>query len=153
MSLTTTQLAALTNEINTDPRAYGYSSLKATGNDQGLADALNLARDGTNIGPVISVNRGSISTQELVEAVVRSEMPASQADRDWLIMVSSGVRVRVDTGSTARAGLLGIFGVATTTRTNLTNVASKSPASRAEELFGVNVVVTPTDVAASLGRG
>jgi hypothetical protein len=153
MSLTATQLSALATEINTDPRAYGYAALKAAGNDQGLADALNLARDGTNGGPLISVNRGTISTQELVEAVVRSEMPASQSDRDWLIMVSSGVRVRVDTGSTARAGLLAIFAAGTTTRTNLTTVSSKSPASRAEELFGINIIVTPTDIAASLGRG
>jgi hypothetical protein len=63
-------------------------------------------------------------------------------------VVAAGSRVRVDTSSTARAGLLALFGAGTTTRTNLTASASRS-GSRAEELFGTNVQVQPADCGAA----
>jgi hypothetical protein len=151
--------AALKSEIINDPRGYSYATWWDVGDDVGVARALNLIRDGSPgtipANPtagggvatgVISVNKGTISTQELVEAVVQSEMPANANQRDWLIMVSSGDRVRVDPGSTARAGLLAIFPAGTTTRANLTAAAMR-PASRAEELFGIGTTVTSQDVA------
>ena len=113
MALTTAQYQALKAEITTDPRAYGWAALYNAGNNTGLAAALNLPRTGANGGPAISLNRGTISAQELVEAIVQSEMPSNANQRDWLIMVAAGARVRVDTGSTARSGLLAIFGAAT----------------------------------------
>lgn len=147
MALTTAQIATLKTEITTDPRAYGWPALYNAGNDTGLAAALNQPRDGTaGTGPAISINRGYITSQELVEAVVQSEMPASANQRDWLIMVTQGDRVRVDTNSTARTGLLAIFGAATATRANLT-AASSRPGSRAEELFGRDVAVSADDIA------
>lgn len=160
MALTTAQLTTLRTEVQNDPRGYGYAALVSGGNYQGVADALNVTRDGSNpptnptaaggsANGAISINRGYISTQELVEAVVQSEMPSAASQRDWLIMVTQGDRVRVDTGSTARAGLLAIFGAGTTTRTNLTAAASRN-GSRSEELFGVNVVVAWQDVTAAL---
>ena len=145
--LTTTQTTQLKAEITTDPRGYGWPALYNAGNDSGLADALNRPRDGAaGTGPAISVNRGYIDAQELVEAIVQSEMPSNAAQRDWLIMVASGARVRVDAGSTARAGLLAIFGAATVTRTNLTAAASRA-GSRVEELFGLAVAVSADDIA------
>jgi hypothetical protein len=123
--------------------------LITAGNDTGLVSMLNLVRDGTNGGPLITVNRGTITAQELVEAVVQSEMPANANQRDWLIMVASGDRVRVDTNSTARAGLLAIFAAGTQTRTNLTAASSRN-GSRAEELFGTYIVVDLNDVSAAL---
>lgn len=148
MALTPAQLPQLKTELTTDPRGYGYAAALLV-SDQTAADVINTVRDGTNVPPAIQVNKGTISTQELVEAVVQSEMPSNANQRDWLIMVASGARVRVDTGSTARAGLLAIFGSGTTTRTNLTN-ASQRLGSRAEELWGFGVVVTSGDV--SLAR-
>src|SRR5688572_25458887 len=121
----------LRNEFLNDPRGYGYASLINSGNDEGLAEMINRLRDGaqgnvpatpTAAGGaatgIIQVNRGTITTQELVECIVQSEMPSNASQRDWLIMVASGARVRVDVGSTARTGLLAIFGAATTTRAN-----------------------------------
>ena len=145
MPLTTAQYQALKTEITTDPKGYGWAAKYNAGNDTGLAADMNLARTGSNGGPAISLNRGTVSTQELVEAIVQSEMPSNANQRDWLIMVASGERVRVDAGSTARAGLLAIFGAATATRANLTAVSSRA-ASRIEELFGLNVVVTADDI-------
>lgn len=136
---------ALKTELQTDPRGYGYAAAIATGVYASVAELLNRLRDGTNGGAAISVNRGTISTQELVEAIVQSEMPANANQRDWLIMVTQGDRVRVDTASTARAGLLAIFAAGTATRTNLT-AASVRVGSRAEELFGIGVNVTGSDV-------
>ena len=142
------QVAALKTELTTDPRAYGYAALLAAGNQTGLMNELNQIRDGTD-GALISLNRGFISAQELVEAIVQSEMPASANQRDWLIMVCSGSRVRVDLVSTARAGLLAIFGAGTTTRTNLTAVSSR-PSSRFEELFGIDGSCGLNDVSTAL---
>lgn len=146
---------ALKTELQTDPRGYGYAAALLV-SDQAAANLLNAVRDGTNPGTtptgaggaangVVAVNRGTISAQELVEAVVQSEMPSNANQRDWLIMVASGDRVRVDTGSTARAGLLAIFGAATVTRANLT-AASQQVGSRGQELFGIGTVVTAADV-------
>jgi hypothetical protein len=155
MSLTSAQYVALKSELNTDPRAYGYAGPIAAGADGLLSQMLNHVRDGATAPPAgatgaaISINKGTISSQELVEAVVQSEMPANASQRDWLLMVASGVRVRVDVGSTARSGLLAIFGGATVTRANLTAASSRN-GSRAEELFGVNVQLTDLDVAIAL---
>lgn len=147
MALTTAQTAQLKTEITTDPFAYGWIAPYNAGNDTGLAEALNRPRDGSaGTGRAISINRGYIDTQELVEAIVQSEMPANANQRDWLIMVSQGDRVRVDAGSQARNGLLAIFGAATTTRTNLTAVSSRA-GSRVEELFGRDVAVGADDIA------
>ena len=147
---------ALKSELQTDPAALGYAPLLAAGAQNQLAAVLNFLRDGTTacpvnnvVGAAISVNRGTIETQELVEAVVQSEMPTNAAQRDWLLMVCAGNRVRVDTGSTARAGLLAIFAAGTTTRANLTTVASRT-GSRAEQLFGAGTSVTDSDVARAL---
>ena len=152
MALRPDLMDELAAEITSDPNGYGLVALRDAGNDQGISDALNLVRTGANGGPAITVNRGTISTQELVEAVVQSEMPTNASQRDWLIMLASGTRVRVDTGSTARAGLLAIFGAATTTRANLTAVSSR-PGSRAEQLFGVGTQITNADVATALRGG
>lgn len=147
MALTTAQIAALKTEIQTDPRGYGWAAPYNAGNDTGLAAALNQPRDGSaGTGPAISINRGYIDAQELVEAIVQSEMPSNASQRDWLIMVASGDRVRVDTGSTARSGLLAIFGAATVTRANLT-AASTRAGSRVEELFGRDVAASADDIA------
>lgn len=146
---------ALKQELQADPRAYGYAAVIATGVYANVAALLNAVRDGTTaapngvVGAAISVNRGTISAQELVEAIVQSEMPTNASQRDWLIMVASGARVRVDTASTARAGLLAIFAAGTATRTNLTTVSSR-PGSRAEELFGLGVAITGDDVGQAL---
>lgn len=145
MALTAAQIATLKTEVTTDLRGYGFLALYQGGNDTGLAAALNLPRDGTNGGPAISLNRGTILAQDLVEAIVQSEMPANASQRDWLIMVASGARVRVDEGSTARAGLLAIFMAGTTTRANFLTAAVR-PGSRAEELFGREVRVSADDI-------
>lgn len=139
---------ALKQEITTDPKGYGWITKWNAGDDTGLAADMNLPRTGSNGGPAISLNKGTISAQELVEAVVQSEMPSNASQRDWLIMVASGERVRVDAGSTARAGLLAIFGAATTTRANLTAASSRA-ASRIEELFGLGAAVGADDIGAA----
>ena len=160
MPLSATQLTTIRTEIQLDPRGYGYAALVTGGNYQGIADTLNTIRDGTNppANPTatggaangqITINRGYITTQELVEAIVQSEMPTNASQRDWLIMVAQGDRVRVDTGSTARTGLLAIFGATTTTRTNLTAAAQRN-GTRAEELLGANMVPGWPDVLAAL---
>ena len=143
MALTLAQLAQLKTELETDPNGYGYAPHVASGSDNQLAALLNLAR------PAIRINRGFVSTQELVEAIVQSEMPSNANQRDWLIMVTQGDRVRVDTGSTARAGLVAIFGAATVTRANLLAISERD-GSRAEQLFGRDVRVTDVEVGLAL---
>lgn len=77
-----THRTALTTELATDPRGYGYATALAIGNDTELARLLNLDRDGS-IGTVptnptadggqasgiILVPRTSCSTLEVIEAI------------------------------------------------------------------------------------
>lgn len=161
--LTAAQLLALKNEINNDPRGYGFVALNAAGNDQGISDNINTVRDGTNppTNPTaaggnadghISINKGSISTQDLLEALTETDVAAlTQGQRDWIMLVASGTRVRVDSGSSARAGLLALFSSGTS-HNNLIATATRN-GSRAEELFGVNTVITIADIAAAIGVG
>ena len=64
MALTAAQLALLKTELETDPNAYGYAPFVASGADNQLEALLNLPR------AAIRINRGFVSTQELVEAIV-----------------------------------------------------------------------------------
>jgi hypothetical protein len=80
--MTAAQLATLKTELQTDPRGYGYASLVALGSDEGLAQLLNVVRDGS-VGTVpstptaaggaasgiITVRRNDISGAEILQAV------------------------------------------------------------------------------------
>lgn len=146
--------AQLRAECLTDPAALGLTALFAAGADAAVAAALNHPRDGTtpppagNLGAAITVTKDFVSTQELVEAVVQSEMPSNASQRDWLLMVASSQRVNVQAGSATRAGLLAIFPAGSASRTSITALAQRT-GTRAEQAWGVPCRITDADVAAA----
>lgn len=125
-------LSALKTELQTDPTTLGYAPLVTAGNTGALAALLNEGRAG------ISVFRSSIPTWEIVANTVKIDYDALlPGDKQlYQILVSTGT---VDaTDSRIRAMFASIFGVGTTTRTNLVAMASRQ-GSRAEQLFGGGV--------------
>lgn len=124
-------LAALKTELTTDPISRGYGSLS----DEQAAESLN--------APNRQPNRESLTGGMLAASIVRSELAAlATADQNY-------VRALLPCGdipltATIKTELGSIFGVGTTTRTNLLALLKRT-GSRAEEL-GLGFV-TPSNVA------
>jgi hypothetical protein len=128
-------LPTLKTELTDDPNGYGYGV-----SDPADADLLNEVR-GT-----ISIQRDEVPTNEIREAVIANEWDGLTAgkQRDMLFL-TAGEFVRPNNAN-IRAAFRDIFGVGTTTRTNLAAVEN-GPASRGEELFGRGTRITPSHVA------
>jgi hypothetical protein len=157
--------AALRSELLSDPTSLGYAPLVAARDDQGLADLLNLPRDGTNGGPAITVRRADIASRDIWEAIEVTDFPAlsgnpsaTQLSRErqylaWLSGLAAIPRVRLlnDDGSNTPviANLQAMFPGGSGTRARLTALAQR-PGSRAEQLFGRDTFVTIADVAEAL---
>lgn len=132
---------ALANEINTDPRTLGYAGKS----DYDIAVIMN-----TPGASGETIFRTYTPTEDVVAAIVRSDydslVAAGKTYLNEVVLKTS----KVKTGdATLRTQIAQLFGAGTTTRTNLTNVASKS-ATRGEVLFGENTSVTDVDVARAL---
>lgn len=132
-------LVALRNELITDPRALGLAAL----DDEKAAAKLNVRGvTGETLQPT------SISIADLQRAVVGSEFLALlDAQRDlWLAILSSSVNSIINPKDmNVRGQIAQVWGVGTTTRDNLIALQIRS-ASRAEILFGEDVIVTALDV-------
>ena len=130
-------LLALKDELTNDPNGYGLPGM----GDEAAAEALNLVR------VAIQLDRESVPAGEIAQAIKLTEFEAvtvTAAQRQWLLMILGAVGTISVKDTEAKTGLLAIFGVGTTTRTNLVALSTRA-ASRAEQLgFGV---VTPSDVA------
>lgn len=85
MSLNPTQLQALKTELTTDPRSYGYAADLASGNDAGLVNKLNLARTGSNGGPLIRLNNAAVDTGAIRAAITKAAYDGlTTGDRTWM---------------------------------------------------------------------
>lgn len=138
MAINYTQLAT---EINTDPKGLGYAGKS----DEEIAVIMN-----TPGASAETIFRAYTATEDIVAGIIRSEYDAlSAADKTYLNEVVLKA-ARVKTGVTTMRTQLGtLFPNGTTTRTNLTNAASKS-ATRGEVLFGENTTISNADVAKAL---
>lgn len=132
---------ALEDEILNDPLVLGYAGksdyeISQMMNDPGLSGE--------------TLFRSYTPAEEIVAAIIRADYDAlDDPGRSYLgqVVLKSA---KVKTGdATLRGQLADLFGVGTTTRTNLTAVASR-PASRSEILFGENSSVNDQDVATAL---
>lgn len=155
-------LAALTTEIQTDPLTYGYAAFVSSGNDQGIADAINKVRTGSDGKPAISVKRPDCSPAEILEAIDVRDFPASPTGvnsvplaQSWLESVTQFDRIRLTaddgTKTTTRKNIDRLVGNTQGSQDRLDAVAVRN-GSRAEQLFGFGVAVTSNQVAAALGR-
>lgn|GEM_PF-6768894 len=144
--LTPAQLTTLATEINTDPRAVGYTPASKT--NKQIADLLNTQGAGTT---PTKVNAGIVSVQVLLNSLVGTEVLAlsAAASQALLIYFSGG---SLDTSNAnVRAGIAAIFAAGTTSRANLVAAVDRFQ-SRAEVLFGTGVVLDQRDVSLALNR-
>lgn len=129
---------ALRDELDNDPKGYGYASLS----HQQAAWALNKLRAGE------IVTRERISVQELQAQVLMSEyFDLSPVDREaWAAVLLSASDGGVDISNQAiRDQATAIWTVGTTTRANLMAIQTET-GSRAEALWGAGFIVTTDQV-------
>jgi hypothetical protein len=136
--------AALATEVTTDPKSLGYAGKS----DYDIATLLN-----TPGASGETIFRRYTPLEDIVAGIVRSEYDSlSAANKTFLQeVILKGTQVKSGDAN-LRASVAGIFAAGTTSRANLTNVASKS-ATRGEVLFGESTTVSDLDVARALGRG
>lgn len=166
MALTPAQLATLKTELQTDPRGYGYNA--SARNDSDMAARINVPRDGTNVpsnptgdggaaNGVIKLNNRTVDTG-LIRAAVTFDgydglVVASQSWFNWL---TSGGNITVNAHLLQQlAGIptatSSIWAAADRTAMNAAMEAlMRKFGSRAEEKFGIGVVVTVTEVGNAL---
>ena len=148
MTINYVQLKA---ELLTDPNAYGYAPLIAIGNDQGLADMLNLPR------AAIVMPRPDVSPLEILEAIkVTDFVPTAQQSilyGSWLESVTQypSVRILKENGTDTRVmtNLMTILVNGSQSEVRLRALASR-PGSRAEQIFGIGTTVAHMDIAQAL---
>ena len=141
----------LRQELLVDPNAYGYAPLIAIGNDQGLADMLNLAR------AAIVMPRPDVSPLEVLEAISVQDFVAANAQTilmgSWLESLTQFQQIRIlkENGSDTRVmtNLMRFLVNGSQSEVRLRALASRS-GSRAEQLFGVGTNVSPMDIAQAL---
>lgn len=144
-------LAVLNTELTTDSNNYGYAALIAIGNDQGLADMLNLPR------AAISMPRPDVNPLEILEAISVDDFIASSGQQllmgSWFESITQypSIRILKDNGSDTRTmtNFMRILKNGTQSEVRLRALASRQ-GSRAEALFGVNTTVTNMDIAHAL---
>jgi hypothetical protein len=138
-------LAALKTEINTDPKTLGYATLLTqTNGPEAVAAKLN------EIGASAeTLFKAYVPIEDVVACIVRADYDALGAVPKAFLNDVLLVGARLKSGdANLRASVVGVFGVSTT-KTNLTNLASRS-CTRAEALWGEGASVSPTQVADAL---
>ena len=139
-------LAALKSEILTDPKALGYTALRAQSNGpEAVAAKLNEAGASAE-----TLFKAWLPIEEVIAVIVRAEYDAlsAAAKQFFADVLMRGARLKSGDAN-LRASMAGVFASGTATRTSLTALASRS-ASRAEALWGENVLITPQEVADAL---
>jgi hypothetical protein len=123
-----------------------HEAARDEGNHQAIANALNQPQAG------ITVRRGPAPSHMVMSAIIGTEFASLAAGpRDYLMaLVSAGL---VDlSNDNVRSALGAAFPAGTTSRANLIALADKTPASRAEQMFGVGTVITVADVGTLLNE-
>ncbi len=136
-------MAALTSELNADPKGLGYSAHLDNPGD--IATLMNTT------GSTDQIFRNRVDSRDIMAGIVLTEFAAlTQANRDYCIMIFSSPQVNTGDAN-VRTQVGTIFGVGTTSRTNLTAAAQKN-ASRSEALWGDGFSVTAGQVNTALGH-
>lgn len=138
-------IAALRTELQTDPQVLGYAACITTGNDQCLADTLNLARAGASY----QVPREPMDPNQLMDAIAPADTGSlSTNDLLKLNLVFQIGLVDLQKAN-IRSLLASVFAANSTTRTNIQALINRQ-GSRAEVLFGRGTVVTVAQIAQAL---
>jgi hypothetical protein len=148
----TFSITALATEINTDPKALGYSSLVTAGDYPAIAKLMNTSPEPIAAGQQEQIYRTRALSSDIMAGIVLSEFAALvQANRDYCTMLFSAQYVNTGDAN-VRTQLAAIFGAGTTSRTNMTNAAQKN-AARSEALYGDGRMVTDHEVYLALHPG
>jgi len=134
-------LTALKNEYVNDPESIGYAA--ANGTTRAILALLNVAANNTTNA---TVNRPTdeLLISEVAAVIDPTEYAAlSEYEKEWVKMF-----INRENGADIKeyqAMFLAIFANGTTSRTDAIALRVKA-ASRAEQLFGVNTVITRNDL-------
>lgn len=145
----TINYSALKLELNTDPNAYGYAPLIAIGNDQGLADMVNLPR------AAIVMPRPDVNPLEILEAIKVTDFinAPNVLYASWFESVTQypSVRILKENGSDTRlmTNMMTLLVNGSQSEVRLRALASRE-GSRAEQLFGVGTQIGNADIAQAL---
>ncbi len=157
--------AALTQEINTDPLGLGYAALISKGSDTGIAQLLNTQSAAYSVSVPVSIASclkwGATGPLAAIQQAAGNN--ASQVQSACIAALQllgspavSGLDL-TDPAINGQSGLLQAMQTAAViTQAQLTALlalGSRSPASRAEVLFGANVTIIDAQVSHALGRG
>lgn len=149
--MTSSQLATLKIELQTDPNTYGYAAFLPP-NPAQWQQAANLLNERRS---TIRMKRDDVQPSEIFHAIAVADLVnnpgASQLE--WFNALLHGlfpIRLLNDDGTDTpvRVNVLGLVRSGTTTLTRLAALQDRD-GSRAEQLFGRNVVVTDVDVEAA----
>jgi hypothetical protein len=146
---------ALKTELNNDPLTYGYAPLVAAQDYGALADLINKKRDGTDGEARIDVPRPDITPLELLLIIDTRDFGGSPGVMGgaWFTGILTMPVIPLLTPAGAknliREGLDRYIANGQLSQTRLDALALRI-GSRAEQLFGVGTVVTPTDVRTAL---
>ncbi len=128
------ELLLLKSELTNDPLNLGLTTAPA--DDEANANLLNEVR------PEILVFRQSVPANDIqISPDEQGGLNATQSD--WLLRETIDGNVNP---SVFQAGFYSLFGPGTAARASFDSV-SKEPASRARQLFGGYVYISPSDVA------
>lgn len=132
-------LQLLADEIKNDPIARGYAQM---GDEE-------IAKTFTIVDRI--ANRESVTSAQILTAIVRSEYAAleNQTDRDYLQLLLTVPSVPLNT--LIKSELMSIFDSGKETRNNLAALLTRE-GTRADEL-GLGGFVTPSDVAVARKLG
>lgn len=146
--------AALATEV----QLPAYAALRAAGNDQGIADALNAVQAG------ITIRRQDIAPREVLAAIDLRDLIANPAQvanaalaASWFESVTQGeATIQLSnpdgTDSLLKDNLDRLLGNTNGSQTRF-NAVARRDGSRAEQLFGAGTTIGNADVARALGRG
>lgn len=145
--LTQAQLQTLKTELLTDPNAYGYAPLIADTNNPALTAMVNLPR------AAIQMPRPDVTPLEILEAIkITDFVPSGQQSilyGSWFESLTQfpSVRILKENGTDTRAmtNLMTILANGSQSEVRLRALAVRN-GSRAEQLFGVNTVVSVQEV-------
>lgn len=138
-------LQEIRDEIDNDPETLGYSTLLTqTNGPEAVAAKLNeVGASGETLFKMY------VSIEEVLAAIVLTEFNAlTAAGKQACDMFIRGTRLKSG-DSNLRTTIGTLFGAGTTSRTNLTNIASRA-CSRAEALWGEGAQITDLQVAEAM---
>lgn len=142
MALSPAQIVVLKSELINDPKGLGLNALYANGQDQDVANVLNVIR----VGGDYQINAEPVHAKDVVKSITLADFNA-MTPTDYQKLTILFLMGDIDLSNIVTQTLLGsVFPAGGQTRTNLIAL-SKRQGCRAEVLFGNGVRISASEVA------